>query len=426
MDEDQLPSRFRVERLAIGTIGASHMAASALRSLQSGVRAEAVALDTRAAAIAFRSERYLRIDGKARPDWAPLSGDYQAGDERWVRLHCNFPHHAQAALRALHCEDSKEAVTQAVRARAAIEIEESVLEQGGAGGAARSRDEWLRHPHCAAVRPTPIISLERSGDVAPVRRARIRVLDLTRVIAGPLAGKALAGYGAEVIHVASSRLPTMEALDVDHGFGKRACDIDITSPRGAAALRELIAEADVFLESYRPGGLEAHGFGFDDVRKLRPDIVYLSLSAYGDVGPWAGRRGFDSVVQLTSAVAITDPSKKPQPLPCQGLDHATGYLAAFTISAALIRRATEGGAWRAKVSLCRTAELLWDLGLHDHLQTPDPTFEQVSDLLETVQTADGEVRHVPIPGTIGGRDFRGMAPLISSADGARSGSLQGR
>ncbi|MBV8424072.1 MAG: CoA transferase, partial [Candidatus Eremiobacteraeota bacterium] len=349
------------------------------------------------------------------------------GDQRWVRLHCNFPHHAAAALRALGCANTKEAVTQAVRARNAIDVEESALANGGASGAARSREEWLRHPHFAAIDASPLIGFERAGDAKPKLSSAIRVLDLTRVIAGPVAGKALAGYGAEVYHVGSSRLPTIEALDVDHGFGKRACDIDITTPEGAGALRELIAASDVVLESYRPGALASHGFGFEDVRKLRPDIVYLSLSAYGDAGPWAGRRGFDSIVQLTSAVAITDPSAKPHPLPCQGLDHGTGYLAAFAIGAALLRRATEGGAWRIKVSLCRTAELLWDLGLHDHLQTHDPTIEDVRDLLEEVQTVDGAVVHVPIPGTIGGRDFRGMPPLISSsADAMRSGSLPGR
>lgn len=420
--EDQLPSRFRVERLAAGTIGASHMAASALRALQHDAPAEGVALDMRAAAIAFRSERYLRVNGKARAEWAPLSGDYQAGDGRWVRLHCNFPHHAQAALRALGCDDSKEAVSQAVRERSALEVEEGVLAQGGASGAARSRAEWTAHPHFSAVSAGPPIGLERFGDAKPNVPSRVKVLDLTRVIAGPVAGKALAGYGADVIHVASSRLPTIEALDIDHGFGKRRCDVDITTPQGADTLRALVREADVFLESYRPDGLAHHGFGFDDVRKLRPDIVYLSLSAYGDYGPWSGRRGFDSVVQLTSSVAITDPTKKPEPLPCQGLDHATGYLAAFAISAALLRRAREGGAWRARVSLCRTAELLWSLGLSDHLHTPDPAITDVEDLLETA----GDVVHVPIPGTIGGSDFRGMPPLTISADGARTGFLPDR
>jgi crotonobetainyl-CoA:carnitine CoA-transferase CaiB-like acyl-CoA transferase len=221
-------------------------------------------------------------------------------------------------------------------------------------------------------------------------------------------------------------LPTVPGLDIDHGFGKRQADIDIRTPEGAALLRSLIAETDVLLESYRPGGLAHHGFGFDDVRAIRPDIVYVSLSAYGDEGPWGGRRGFDSVVQLTSGIAAREPSAKPQALPCQALDHGTGYLAAFATTASLIRRAREGGAWRVRLSLARTAEMLLDLGLDDHFNTPDIPFEQTGDSIEATATGIGTIQHVPVPGRIGARDFRRMPPLSSSADGGQTCFLPDR
>ncbi len=394
-----LPSGFDVERLATNAIGLAHASAAIYCD------ASPVSLSTRDAEVAFCSEQYLRANGEAPAAWAPLSGDYLAKDGRYVRLHCNFPHHAAAAARALGCDESKDAFVHAVAQLPGLEVEEAVVAAGGASGAARTREEWGAHPHFAAIAAQPLVALERSGDAPPVKRDRpLRVLDLTRVIAGPLAGKVLGAYGADVLHVASSLLPTIAATDIDHGFGKRVADIDLRSAEGAAALRALVREADVFLESYRPGALDHLGFGFEEVRRLRPDVIYVSLSAYGERGAWAGRRGFDSIVQLTSGIATRD-GGAPQALPCQALDHATGYLAAFAAVASAIRRKTEGGAWRARVSLARTAEWLWEFGRIDRNGFSKPSPQDVAGSLRTQATPVGTLTYVPVPGSIGGRSF---------------------
>ena len=412
--ETHLPSVFRIERLAGATIGAAHMSASAFRALSLGRASEAVTLDLRDAALAFCSEQYLRIDGEAPEAWAPLSGDYRAKDRRYVRLHCNFEHHAAAAARALGCEQTKEAFTRAVLESNAFDVENAVVREGGASGADRTRTEWEAEAHYEAVRSQPLIDFARYGDAPPVQRSRpLRVLDLTRVIAGPLASKVLAAYGAEVLHVASHALPTIPAADIDHGFGKHTCDLDIRSAGDAETLRALIRGADVLVESYRPGALERHGFGFGDVIALQPEIIYVSLSAYGQLGSWGGRRGFDSVVQMTSGIASAqNDTDKPRPLPCQALDHGTGYLAAFAAMAAAIRRASEGGAWRANVSLARTAEFLWDLGLDNHLEVEKPNADALSSILRSRNTPAGVVQYVPVPGRIGDSSF----DAISSPD----------
>ncbi|MFF5113496.1 CoA transferase [Streptosporangium sp. NPDC000509] len=406
-DDPVLPSVFRVGTAAAVAVGAATGAAAALRG--GGSRA---AVDVREAAIAFLDERHFRIDGAAVDPWAPLSGDYRTADG-WVRLHCNFDHHRDAALAALGLPEGADgdAVERACASRGAVEVEEAVTAAGGCAAAMRDHAGWRGHPQSRAVAASPLVHLTRVGARGGARTGAseggegraldgVRVLDLTRVIAGPVATRALAAHGAQVLRVGAGHLPEVPGLVVGTAFGKRSCHLDLRTPAGRAALRDLVAGADVFVQSYRPGALEALGFGPRRLAEIRPGIVCVDVSAYGGQGPWAGRRGFDSLVQMACGIAHEGgDGARPRPLPAQVLDHVTGYLVAFGAMAALLRRSAEGGSWRVELSLARTARWLDDLGRVDGAVTPEP---DVTGMIEEMDSAFGRLTYLRAPGTIDG------------------------
>ncbi|WP_020671913.1 CoA transferase [Amycolatopsis nigrescens] len=400
--ESVLPGPFRVAAAAATSVAATTLAAAELLRLR-GVEPGRVSVDLGHAAAAFRSERYLLVDGGPPGDvWAELSGDYRAADG-WVRLHCNYPQHAAAACRALGVPESREAVTEAVAARGAWQVQEEVLAAGGAAAALRSRADWLAHPQGRAVTGLPLAELTRTGHAAPVPLpdsgrplGGVRVLELTHVIAGPVAGRTLAAHGADVLHIGAAHLPVVRPLVIDTGLGKRSAWLDLRTDAGRDRLWALIAGADVFIQSFRPGALAGLGFSADRLAAARPGLVQIELNAYGWAGPWAGRRGFDSLVQLATGIAAEGAADAPVPLPAQALDHATGWLAAAVAMTALRRRAAEGGGWRARLALARTGEWLDSLGGKD----PAATEPDLTALLTTTQSQFGELTHVRAPGAL--------------------------
>jgi crotonobetainyl-CoA:carnitine CoA-transferase CaiB-like acyl-CoA transferase len=274
--------------------------------------------------------------------------------------------------------------------------------------AKRSFEEWDRHPQGVAVAALPVFSIERIGDAPPrplPTASRplggVRVLDLTRIIAGPVCGRALAAHGADVLLVTASHLPAIEPLVIDTGRGKLSCRIDLRDAAGQSTLRGLLRDTDVFIQGYRPGALQSLGFGPEQVAQLRPGIVYASLSAYSHVGPWADRRGFDSLVQTASgfndAEARAAGTDQPRPLPAQALDHAAGYLMAFGAITALAHRCTEGGSWHVRVSLAQTGKWLRKLGrIEQGLSCDETSLDDVQDLLEEHDSGFGRltaIRH---------------------------------
>jgi crotonobetainyl-CoA:carnitine CoA-transferase CaiB-like acyl-CoA transferase len=408
-DDLVLPGIFRVGTAAAATIGAAGLAAAELWRLRTG-RRQAVTLDTRAAAVAFRSERYLRVDDQpAHEGWHPVSGFFQAGDGRWIQLHCNFPHHRERALAVLGCGESRPAVVAAMADWKAGALEDAIVARGGCAGMVRSPEEWAAHPQGRAVATLPLLEIVRIGEAPPEPPGRgdrplsgVRVLDLTRVIAGPVCGRTLAEHGADVLLITGPHLPNMEPLVIDNGRGKRAAFLDLRQPADLHRLRALAREADVFVQSYRPDALAARGLSFDALAALRPGIVCVTLNAWGHTGPWAARRGFDSLVQSVSGIAHECGRafgvEGPRHLPCQALDHATGYLAAVGAMTALARRATEGGSWLVRLSLAQTGRWIDGLGRVDGTRVPDPTVDDVADLLATCASAYGRLRHVaPAP-----------------------------
>ena len=428
-----LPSVFHVGALAAASIGAAGLAAAHLHRLRTG-QAQRVMIDVRRALAAFRSERYLRVNGGGPIEVRhPVTGYYAARDGRWIQLHANFPHHLEGILRVLNCAGEREAVAAAIRGWEGAALDEALAQAGLCAALVRSPGEWAAEEQAKAVDSLPLFEIERIGDAPPegpgeralgglaVQGARplagVRVLDLTRVIAGPVAGRTLASHGADVLLINGPHLPNIAPLVIDNGRGKRSATLDLRDPAACETLRSLVRGTDVFLQSYRPGALAARGFSPEDLARLRPGIVHVSISAYGHRGPWRERRGFDSLVQSASGIVWTESGEAlngggngtgtgtgtagaasratPRALPCQALDHATGYLAAFGAMVALARRAREGGSWRVRLSLAQTGRWLQSMGtLPDGQRVPDTRREDIADCLETSATPFGQLSAV--------------------------------
>jgi crotonobetainyl-CoA:carnitine CoA-transferase CaiB-like acyl-CoA transferase len=401
-----LPSSFRIGTAAQASIAAVGLAAAELHH-RAGAARQTVSVDMRHAAVEFRSEHYLTIDGRAPASFGdPLFGAYRTGDGGSVRLHMNFPHHRDNVLKLLGCASSRPAIEAALQGWHAIPFETEAYQNGCVVAAMRTPAEWASHPQAAALATMPVVQIDKIG-AAPPRPLRdgprplsgLRVLDLTRIIAGPVAGRALAAHGADVMRISAPHLPFIDWLAKDTGRGKLSAFADLSAPDGAAALRRLIADADIFLQAYRPGSLAHRGFAPSDVAALRPGIIYGSLSAYGDAGPWASRGGFDSLVQTATGFNVAEAQAAgmdgPKELPCQALDHASGYLLAFGVLMARMRQAQEGGSFLVRVSLAATGRWIWNLGRMDNgFVAPLPGRDDVADLLEKSRSPFGLMRGI--------------------------------
>lgn len=404
-----LPTNFLLGAASGAALAAAGLAASDLWRLRSG-RRQQVHIDTRTACIALRSERYLRVGEDPPPDlWSPISGMYATGDNRWIQLHCNFPHHREGVLRALGCENDREAVAEAIAGWDGESLENALADAQMCAGLLRSADEWRDHPQGQAVADLPLFDIVKIGDSPPEPPpagtrplSGIRALDLTRVLAGPVSGRLLAGFGAEVMRVASPHLPFIEPLIIDTGLGKLSSHVDLRERSGRDRLMALARDADIFTQAYRPDAISGHGFSPETVAAERPGIVYVSLCAYSHAGPWRKRRGFDSLVQTVSGISHEGGEDGgPGPLPAQALDHCTGYLAAFGAMVALARRATEGGSWMVRLSLAQTGHWIKGLGRLesdiDGRSLPDPTFDDIADLTMRTKTPFGQLTHIAPP-----------------------------
>ncbi|MDT0683654.1 CoA transferase [Roseicyclus sp. F158] len=403
---------------AVAALAAVGLAASALHETWTGER-RPVRIDTRAAGLAMASSSFLQIDGRSAKFRDPFTGFYEAAGGEWVFLHGNFPH-LQAGLIDLLGASGADDVARAVRGRDASGIEDEAIAAGLCAARVRTREEWEAEDHARALRPLPVLGIERIGDAAPRPRGAgdeplsgYRMLDLSRVIAGPMAGRTMAEAGADVLLVSGPGLPSITSLVVDTGFGKRAAEIDLRSDAGRALVRQLAAEADVMLDAYRPGALEGFGLGREAMMSISPGLVHVDLDAFGPVGPWAGRRGYDSLVQATTGMCRGG-REVPANLPCQPLDYLSGYLAAFGAMLALLRQSKEGGSWSVRLSLAGTAQ--WMRQTHDRLgpetSRPEhgPGIAEIADLLQDTDTEFGRVRALRPP--LQGPDWRWTSPPV--------------
>ncbi len=405
-EEPQLPSSFRVAAAAQAGIAAAGLAAAHIHKLRSG-HSQNVAVDMRHAVVECRSERYLRVDGKPPPPaWDAIAGVYRTRDRRFVRLHTNFPHHRDAVCRVLNCTAERDDVQAALLQWDAEAFETAAYAAGGVVAMMRSHDEWSDLPHASALAALPVITIEKIGEAAPKPwpagdrpLAGVRVLDLSRVIAGPVAGRTLAAHGADVMLISGPDLPAIPWLTIDTGRGKLTSFVELKSEQGRQTLRELLAQADIFSQGYRPSSLARLGFSPEEAARINPGIVFVSLSAYGHAGPWAERRGFDSLVQTATGFNHAEGQAAgvdgPKELPAQILDHATGHLMAFGAMMAKARQGREGGSWHVRVSLAQTGRWLWNLGrVADGLAAEDLKGEAVSAFVEEVASGFGPLRSI--------------------------------
>jgi CoA transferase family III len=395
-----LPSPFRVDALASATIAVAALAVAELWSGRTGEPLRAVRVDRRLAAAAFRCERLLKPQGWTLPErFDPIIGDYAAQDG-WIRLHTNYRHHRDAAVRVLGVAAERKAVADAVARCGAVELESAIVAAGGCAAALRTRDEWRRHPQGSALAAEPLVAWEgrcspRAIPASPqAPLAGIRVLDLTRVIAGPVGSRYLAAHGAQVLRIDPPALEEMTGLLPETTLGKRCAALDLGTAADRQTFERLVSEADLLMHGYRPGALEALGYSDERLRSLNPAAAIVCHNAYGWSGPWARRRGFDSLVQMSSGIAHPGNEGAPTPLPAQALDHGTGYL----LAAAACRALTEGRA-RSGLSLARTARLLVDLGEN---AAAAPELGDAGELFERNETAWGPVLQVRCAGTIEG------------------------
>jgi crotonobetainyl-CoA:carnitine CoA-transferase CaiB-like acyl-CoA transferase len=406
-----LPTSFRIGEVGAAALAAVGVAVSELWALRTG-RRQQIGVDARRATASLRSGHYLQLDGAAMPtDRNTIMGVYPARDGRWSYLHCNFPNHRAAALDVLGVPEDREAVRRAVAGWDALALEEAIIAAKGAGGMVRSMEEWARHPQAAAIASLPLLEIVKIGDSAPEALpdgdrplSGVRVLDLTRVLAGPTGARTLAEHGADVLKITAAHLPNLGYQEYDTGHGKLSTYLDLREPKDVETLRGLVRETDVFSQGYRPGTLAARGFSPETLAGLRPGIVVVSLCAFGHVGPWASRRGFDTVVQTVSGITQRQghlfPGAEPGPqfYPASAIDYTTGYLMAFGALAALARRTREGGSWLVRISLAQTGRFIVGRGEvpESRLANVPKEFssEEIARWSTTSDTPAGRLRHL--------------------------------
>ncbi len=363
-DGPGLASAFDVDRLVEGSVIAAAAAIGGIAGSEAPVEIDRRRLHT-------VLTTHVSLDDEPISGWGGLSGYYDTADDRTVQFHGNFEHHS-AGIRTvlgLGPDAGPTEAADAVRRWQAADLERALIDAGMIGAMLRTLDEWAAHPHAAATRDLPLVSAANLGDApartrllgepgraAPLRG--LRVLDTTRVLAGPVAGQTLAAHGADVLRVGAPHLPHVPVGVLATGAGKRNAHVDLETPEGRATFDELLGDADVWLDAYRPGAFADRGFDAAAVAERNPGLTVVQLCAFDWIGPWAGRRGFDSIVQSTTGIVRAGSASagrsEPTPLPVQALDYATGWLAAATAASLVAHQRSHGGTWLGQLSLLRT------------------------------------------------------------------------
>jgi len=399
-----IPTRFRVGTAGSAALAALGIAVSRVGELR-GLPPQQVRVDLKRATLSLRSARYLRIDGKAPPTWDPMSGFYPVKDG-WISIHCNFPNHRDAALKVLSADPDRKGAEEKSKSWNGEALEDAIHAAAGCAGFVRSAEAWAKHPQARAVAEQPLLEITRIGDAPPQPLsnatrplAGVRVLDLTRVLAGPTCARSLAEHGADVLKISAEHLPDNGPVELDTGIGKLSARLDLRKKEDLERLRALVREGDVFSQSYRPGTLAGRGFSPEALAALRPGIVCVTLSAWGATGPWRERRGFDSIVQAVSGLAHAHgDASVPKLLPVSAIDYVSGYLMAFGAIVALERRAREGGSWLVRVALARVGRWIADRGT-----LPDSAWRglpgdlpeaELAPLMGEMQAAGARVRYL--------------------------------
>ncbi|MFT8675458.1 MAG: CoA transferase [Acetobacter sp.] len=367
---------YRVGETMAQIFAACGVAANDLWAIRSG-RRQSVGISVSAAAATVKSGgctfrraddgTYAVIPGSdAMKHMVSLTQPWPTADGQWFLPHTNLPHLERRVLDLLKCDSTPASISAAIRTWNALELEEAIANVQACGGMVRTAEDWLAHPQGAYLAERPVVEMDRTGDSAPERfslgampLSGVRVLDLTRILAGPTCGLSLTEFGADDLMVTAPHLPQVPEFVRDTSHGKRSCFLDFTTHNGAARLAELVSEADIVIDGYRPGRLGAHGFGWDDLMRIRPGLIHVSVNCFGSGGPFGDRAGWDQVAQAVTGMCHTQGlatgGGQPQLTPVYMCDYAAGRLGSFGAMLALARRAREGGSYRVQVSLCQSA-----------------------------------------------------------------------
>jgi crotonobetainyl-CoA:carnitine CoA-transferase CaiB-like acyl-CoA transferase len=399
-----LAYRFPVGEAAAVTLAACGVAVSDLWELRGG-HPQRARVDVRRAAASLHSREYLRVNGGPAPLGPaadnPLVDFYRCRDNRWVHVHGALPNLAYGTMRVLDCARERESVATAVARWDAQALEDALAEAGQCGAMVRTAAEWAAHPQGQALADRPRVEIVKLGESEPEPLpagerplSGVRVLDLTRILAGPSHARTLAEHGADVLYIASPWLPNPDAFVMDTNHGKLSAFLDLDQPDDASRLRELVRKTDVFAQGYRAGALARRGFGPDELAAQRPGLIYVSINCYGHAGPWEGRPGWEQLAQTVTGIAAAQGrSDRPERMPVAACDYTTGYLAALGTLVALGRRAREGGSYHVRASLCRSGMWFVSLGARcDPAQatgTGDP-----AELCVETETPFGRLRHL--------------------------------
>jgi len=413
-------TRFKIGEVCAAVLAGVGVAISDIWELKTGQR-QAIEIDTRRAAATLRSTYYMQtpdangtfmpVVSKTHEAMRKLTQPWPTKDGRWFLPHFGLPNLQKRVLGVLGCEATPQAVGKAVAQWDALELEAAIDEVRACGAMVRTNAEWLNHPHGQALSTKPIVEIIKIGDSAPEpfpdsgqergRKDRqqplsgIRALDLTRILAGPIAARTLAENGADVLMVTANGLPQIKEHVMDTSHGKRSCYLNLKNAQDAAKLKELAATADVFSQGYRPGMLNSLGFGPEELAKIRPGIIYNSISCFGTDGPLSHRAGWEQVAQTVTGICNDGTPDHPALLPAAACDYTTGYLGAYGILLALARRAREGGSYHVRVSLCQSGMFIYRQGKTEFSQ---PDMDLSPDELDALRiesaTAQGRLRHL--------------------------------
>ena len=409
-------TRFKIGETCASVLGAIGVATSDIWRERTG-RGQQATIDVRHAAATLRSAHYLQARGNdnafalvARDADAivaqQITQPWQAKDGRWVLPHFGLPHLRDRVLGVLGCEPTPDSVSRAVAGWDALDLENAIDEARACGGMVRPNAEWLAHPHGQALAAKPVVEITKIGDSNPEPfdagdrpLSGIRVLDLTRILAGPVAARTLAEHGAEVMMVAAENTPQIKSFVMDTCHGKRSCFLDLATTDGVAGLKALVRDADVFSQGYRPGVLNARGFGPEQLAELRPGLIYTSINCFGYDGPFKHRGGWEQVAQTVTGICNEGHPDHPALLPAAACDYTTGYLGAYGVLLALARRAREGGSYHVKVSLCQSGMFIYRQGKADFTESD-------------MDLSPAELDAIQIESSTGHDDLKHLGPVL--------------
>ncbi len=404
-------TEFKIGETCAAVLGGIGIAVSDIWELKTG-RRQMTSVNVRHAAGALRSTNYLQESGPERAfkaldfdehnDMRRITQPWPTKDGRWFLPHFGLPNLRERVLDVLGCEPNPESVADAVRKWDAMDLEAAIDEARACGAMVRTNAEWMAHPHGQTLAAKPIVEIIKIGDSDPEPfpetdrpLAGLRALDLTRILAGPIAARTLAEHGADVLMVTTEGLPQIPQHVIDTSHGKRSCYLDLKDADCAATLKELVKSADVFSQGYRPGIMQKLGFGPEDLAAHRPGIVYVSISCFGADGLFSHRAGWEQVAQTVTGICHEGLPDRPALLPAAACDYTTGYLAAYGVLLALARRAVEGGSYHVRASLCQSGMLIYRQGKTTYSEKDmDLTDDELASLRIETNPAAGPLRHL--------------------------------